>query len=220
MTPNDATNFGKVLTRTLKLYPGAATTPDVIELWFEVLMQFPIEDIATALNRHVADPDQGRFQPKPADVIAHLAGGAATRGMRAWTLVEKAVRSVGHYRSVCFDDAVTNKLIDEMGGWVKLAGTANEEDLKFRGIEFAKRYQGLMQTGGVGTDYPPYLIGAAEAHNAVEGESVEPPALIGDPAKAKAVLERAKGSSALRVTQASDVKTIAAGAMKLIKGGK
>ena len=168
----------------------------------------------------MADPDKGNRQPLPSDVTAHLAGGAATRGMRAWTLVEKAVRSVGHYRSVCFDDAVTNKLVDEMGGWVKLAGTKTEEDLKFRGIEFAKRYQGLMQTGGVGTDYPPYLIGAAEAHNALEGVAVDPPALIGDPVKAKAVLERAQGSSTLRVTQANDMKALAAGAMKLIKGGK
>jgi hypothetical protein len=219
MTPNDAVNFGKVLTRTLKLYPGASTTPDVVELWFEGLMQFPLEDIALALNRHVFDPDQGQYQPKPADIVKHLAGGSSTRSLRAWTMVEKAVRCVGHYRSVCFDDAIINKLVDDMGGWVKLASTETVEDLKFRGLEFQKRYTGMMQTGGVGTDYPPYLPGAAESHNAVEGMSVEPPALIGDPAKAQQVLTRGQGSTALRVTS-SNVLAIAGKVVKQLKGGK
>jgi Domain of unknown function (DUF6475) len=211
--------FGAVLGATLSLY-DKTPSDEVALLWFEALKQFEISDIRIALTRHVQDPDAGRFSPKPADVIAHLAGGAATRGMRAWTLVEKAVRSVGHYRSVCFDDPVINKLVDEMGGWVKLASTATEEDLKFRGIEFAKRYQGIMQTGGVGADYPPYLIGASESHNAVEGMRVEPPALIGDPVKAQQVLTRGQGSTALKVTDARKVAALANGAMKLIKGGK
>lgn len=219
MTPKDAEKFGEVLGATMSLYDKTLEV-SVARVWFAALQTFSLEDIALALSRHVQDADHGRYAPKPADVIAHLAGGAATRGMRAWTLVEKAVRSVGHYRSVCFDDAVINKLIDEMGGWVKLASTGTEEDLKFRGIEFAKRYQGVMQTGGVQDDYPAYLVGAAEAHNALENVAVEPPALIGDPVRAQAVYERAKGSTALRVTQASDVKVLAAGAMKLIKGGK
>ena len=152
-------------------------------------------------------------------MIAHLGGGSATRSLRAWSMVEKAVRCVGHYRSVCFDDAIINKLVDDMGGWVKLAGTATVEDLKFRGMEFQKRYTGLMQTGGVGSDYPPYLPGAAEAHNAVEGMAVARPALIGDPVKANQVFERGQGSTALRVTN-SDMKALTGSAMKLIKGGK
>jgi hypothetical protein len=219
MQPQDAVAFGKVLTRTLKLYPGAAMTPDVIELWFEGLMQFPLEDIATALNRHVFDPDQGKFQPKPADIVLHLAGGSATRSLRAWTKVEKAVRVVGHYRSVCFDDPIINKLIDDMGGWVKLASTETVEDLKFRGLEFQKRYTGLMQTGGVGTDYPPYLPGAAESHNAVEGMQVDPPALIGDPMAAAKIMHNGNGSTALRVTS-SNVKALTASVTKKLTGGK
>ncbi|MFM0165684.1 DUF6475 domain-containing protein [Paraburkholderia sediminicola] len=200
MTNTDALKFGQILSRTLKLYPFGEATPDTIETWFEILKQFPLEDIAVALNRHVADPDKGGKQPLPSDVIANLRGGSATRSLRAWTMVEKAVRTVGHYRSVCFDDAIINKLIDDMGGWVKLASTETVEDLKFRGLEFQKRYTGLMQTGGVGTDYPPYLPGAAESHNSLANVAVEPPALIGDPAKAQQVLTLGKGSTALRVT--------------------
>lgn len=190
MTPSDALKFGQILSRTLKLYPFGEATPDTIETWFEVLKPYPLEDVALALNRHVADPDNGRRQPLPANVIAHLAGGSATRSLRAWTKVEKAVRVVGHYRSVCFDDPIINKVIDEMGGWVKLCTTAADE-LKFRAIDFQKRYTGVMQTGGAGSDYPAYLPGAAEADNRVAGYEVAPPLLVGDQAKALAVLEGA-----------------------------
>jgi hypothetical protein len=216
MKPQDAKAFGEILGATMMLYEKDVPLP-VATVWFKALAQFELADIAIALERHVKDPDAGRFAPKPADVIAHLAGGSATRSLRAWTLVEKAVRMVGHYRSVCFDDPITNKLIDDMGGWVKLASTATVEDLKFRGLEFQKRYTGLMQTGGVGDDYPAYLIGAAESHNAIENMRVEPPCLIGDPVRAQAVLERAKGHVGLRVTQ-SNVAAITAQVTRRLTG--
>jgi hypothetical protein len=219
MTPNDALKFGQILSRTLKLYPFGEATPDTIETWFEILKQYPLEDIALALNRHVADPDKGGRQPLPSDVTAHLAGGSATRSLRAWTKVEKTVRCVGHYRSVCFDDAIINKLIDDMGGWVKLASTETAEDLRFRGLEFQKRYTGLMQTGGVGTDYPPYLPGAAESHNTVGGMKFDPPVLIGEPVMAKQVMARGNGSTALKVTT-GNVASLTNGVVKKLKGGK
>jgi hypothetical protein len=216
MTPQDAKAFGEILGATMMLYEKDVPLP-VAQVWFKALVQFEIADIAIALERHVKDPDTGRFPPKPADVIAHLAGGSATRSLRAWSLVEKAVRVVGHYRSVCFDDPVINKLIDDMGGWVKLASTETVEDLKFRGLEFQKRYTGLMQTGGVGTDYPPYLPGAAESHNAVVGMAIDPPALIGDPALAHRVMAMGQGSTALRVTQVR-AAALTANVVKQLKG--
>jgi hypothetical protein len=219
MINTDALKFGQILSRTLKLYPFGEATPDTIETWFEVLKPYPLEDIALALNRHVADPDKGGRQPLPSDVIAHLSGGSATRSLRAWTIVEKAVRTVGHYRSVCFDDPIINKLVDDMGGWVKLASTETVEDLKFRGLEFQKRYTGMMQTGGVGTDYPPYLPGAAESHNAVVGMAVDPPALIGDPSRAHSVMAMGQGSTALRVTQVR-AAALTANVVKQLKGGQ
>lgn len=215
MTPNDAGKFAQILTRTLKIYPFADTTADTIETWFMALMRFPLEDIMLALNRHVADPDKGGKQPFPSDVIAHLGGGAASRSLRAWSLVEKAIARAGMHRSVCFDDPIINKVIDEMGGWVKLSGIETAEDLKFRGIDFAKRYTGFMQVGGVGEDYPAYLLGVSESQNLSAGRVSQPPTLIGDAVKAQAVLERAKGSSALRLTQASPTKQIAGANLKL-----
>jgi len=208
VTPNDALNFGKILSRTLKIYPFADTTADSIGVYFNALKKFPIEDVVTALERHIEDPDKGGRLPMPSDLIAHLSGGAATRSLRAWSLVEKATGSVGSMRSVCFDDPITNRVIDEMGGWVKLCATATDE-LKFRAIDFQKRYTGLMQTGGAGADYPAYLTGTAEAHNRIAGYEVSPPVLVGDQTKALAVIERA-----------ADVKLITSDAVKALTRNK
>ncbi len=213
--------FGCVLGATLSVY-DKVMSDDVALLWFEALKEFELADIRVALSRHVKDPDKGEFAPRPSSISQHLAGGATLRSMKAWALVEKAVRCVGHYRSVCFDDPIINKAVDEMGGWVKLASTESAEDLKFRGIDFARLYAGHMQTGGVGSDYPPYLPGAAEAHNAVANMRVEPPALIGDPAKAALVLARGAGSTALKVTSGSagNVAALTGGVVKKLTGGK
>jgi hypothetical protein len=215
MKPNEIRQFGEILRRTFSVY-SKELTPDMLEVWFDALVAYTLEDVATALSRHLRDADSGRFVPKPADVVAHLAGGSSVRALRAWSTVEKAVRMVGHYQSVNFDDPIIHRVIDDMGGWVKLASTGTVEDLKFRGIEFQKRYQGALITGGVGADYPPYMIGAAESHNAGERVTIAAPVLIGNPAKCQQVRDEAQGSS-LRVTHgAASVAKLAQAAVKRI----
>ncbi|GJH00248.1 DUF6475 domain-containing protein [Paraburkholderia terrae] len=215
MKPNEIRQFGEILRRTFSVY-GKELTPDMLEVWFDALAAYTLEDVATALSRHLRDADSGRFAPKPADVVAHLAGGSSVRALRAWSIVEKSVRMVGHYQSVQFDDPIIHRVIDDMGGWTKLASTATIEDLKFRGLEFQKRYQGALITGGVGTDYPPYLIGAAEAHNVGESVAVAPTVLIGDPAKCEQVRALSQGAAGLRVTSAASVAKLAQSAVKRI----
>lgn len=216
-TDADLEQLGEVLRRTWAVYERELD-PEMILVWSDALAEYSIEDIAAGLSRHLRDPDNGRFVPKPSDVIAHLAGGSTIRSLRAWTAVEKAVRVVGHSQSVCFDDAVTHRVIDEMGGWPKLALTETVEDLKFRGLEFQKRYQGAMLTGGVGEDYPPYLIGEAEGHCNTTVRWI--PVLIGDPQKCQQVMAGGRSSTSLRVTSAASVQSIAKAAVKRLEGGR
>jgi hypothetical protein len=216
-TDADLEQLGEVLRRTWLLHERELD-PELILVWSDALAEYSVEDIAAGIARHMRDPDGGRYVPKPADVIAHLAGGSSIRSLRAWSTVEKAIRLVGHYQSVCFDDEVTHRVIDEMGGWPKLALTATLKDLEFRGVEFQKRYQGAMLTGGVGDDYPAYLPGEAETHNGAMGRTL--PVLIGDVAKCDQVMARGRGGVSLRVTSAASVQSIAKSAVKRLEGGR
>jgi hypothetical protein len=64
--------------------------------------------------------------PKPVELIEYIAGSpqdVADRAMLQAHLVIDAIRQHGAYKSVKFDDAVTNAVIDQgFGGWVSLAG--------------------------------------------------------------------------------------------------
>lgn len=199
MKPSDMKELIAVLSRVHDVY-GKPYDPGVAELWFAALAQFTIEDVRIALTRHIQNPDTGQFMPKPADVVKMLHGGTGVQGMAAWTKVEQAIRLIGPYQSVVFDDPIIHRVIEDMGGWVRLASLPTDEDLKFAGLEFGKRYQGYKLRGGVGDEYPYRLVGIAEAHNAKCGYEVAPPKLVGDPEKAAVVSDGGRGGQSLQIT--------------------
>lgn len=163
-----------------------------IELYWNVLTAYPVGDVTTAMERHMADPDVGQFMPKPADIIRQIAGSGDTQAMLAWTKVEKAMRTVGSYRSVVFDDWKIHAVVRDMGGWLALC-EMNTDELPFRAREFEKRYRGYTTSQA----YPPKLIGRSEAYNQAEGyeKFVEPPVLIGNQERALLVHDRGTESS-------------------------
>lgn len=207
----DKPMLAKMLGKVMSVYQRNIT-PDLVDVFYDALVRFDIDAIREGLNIHVQNPDAGQFPPKPADLVRYLEGGTADRGMKAWSRVDKALRQVGGYRSVAFDDPIVHKVLDEMGGWIKLCQTETDEDLKFYGIEFVKRYQSYTLRGGVGEDYPPYLFGIAEATNAKNGHEIEPPQLIGNPEQAAMVMAKADPTPLLRVTSGAKVSGLIAAA--------
>jgi hypothetical protein len=222
MTPDDAQALSDMLTDCYALY-GRDFAPQMLVLWFEALREYQLEDVSRALTLHVKNPDAGQYPPKPADVTKHLQGGGGVRAMAAWGVVARAISSVGHYSSVCFDDPIIHRCIDDMGGWVKLASIADAKELPFRGNEFQKLYQGALLAGGVGDDYAPYLVGVAESHNnALPLDQVRSGnvmlRLVGDVDKCRAVMKNGKGASGLRVTDATQnpAALLAAPVLKIV----
>ena len=132
--------------------------------------------------------------------MEHIGGGAAED--KAEVEAGKVLSAIGRhgaYASVVFDDAVTQAVIVQAyGGWPKLCADCGVEESEhwFR-KNFAKTWaaysrQGVKQAG--------HLPGLFEASNRSNGylEHIEPPKLVGDPGKARAVLEA--GRSALMLT--------------------
>lgn len=106
---------------------GKSVSPQLLSIAFEALRAYSIEEVRIGLTRHIQSPDTGQFFPKPADVIKHIDGNSGSRAMVAWNTVDKAVRQVGAWTSVMFDDALIHRVISDMGGWVELCKVDDRE---------------------------------------------------------------------------------------------
>ncbi|CAI2145364.1 Uncharacterised protein [Serratia fonticola] len=60
--------FAELMKATLAVYGKDASKP-VIRIYWNSLKQFDIAMIRQAFSRWMTDPEQGRFSPKPADII-------------------------------------------------------------------------------------------------------------------------------------------------------
>lgn len=176
---------------------GKDVSPFAADVWWNALKPFDLTAVVDAFNRHLTNPDNGQFLPKPADIIRMLGGRTEDRALVAWAKVDRAVRSVGNYASVVFDDALIHRCISDMGGWVGF-GQKTEDEWPFVGKEFQTRYRGYAMRGE-SPDYLPVLIGISEAYNSRKGLRIEPPKLIGDATKAQAVLSGGNAGQMLSV---------------------
>lgn len=176
--------FRNCLTACAELY-GQPVSSAVADLWWAALRQYDIAAVERAFQKHMTNPDTGQFMPKPADIIRMIGGTTIDSAMVAWALVDRAVRSVGPYASVAFDDPVIHRVIHDMGGWIRLCtGTRDEKDWPFVGNEFRTRYKGAAMRDQL--EHPAYLPGLAEQSGRPASECMR---YIGDQKKALAVTQ-------------------------------
>lgn len=181
-------------------------------VWWEAMKPYDFAAVSDALNRHCVNPDVGQFMPMPADVVRMLQGSTQDSALSAWAKVDRAIRVVGTYRSVVFEDPLIHRIITEMGGWVAL-GSKEDKEWPFHKNEFVTRYRGYRGRSEV-PEYPPILIGIAETNNCKSGFQTEPPTLIGNPEKAHQVMLAGRNKQLVHTAQlGSDLN---AGILKLI----
>ena len=182
-------------------------TAGVLDVYWHSLAQYDLEEVRKALNLHVQNPDTGQFCPKPADLVKILSGSNSSRAMIAWSKIEQALRLVGPWKTIVFDDQLIHAVLADMGGWITL-NTVTAKELPFRAAEFEKRYVGYAARGEL-PKYPRTLIGMAELANSRNNQRVEPPLLLGDPGKAQLVYDRGDEAP----TQIKQMKTMKMGAL-------
>jgi hypothetical protein len=200
VTPKDRERFMLCLLAAAELY-GKPVSDGVSSVWWDALKGYDIGAIENAFRRHFGNPDSGQFMPKPADIVRIVGGSSQDGAMVAWSKVDKAVRQVGPYASVCFDDPLVNRVLHDMGGWIAF-GQKTETEWPFVANEFRNRYIGYRQRGEV-PDYPARLIGIAEADGARKGFAVPAPKLIGDSLRAQAVLDGGTSAPMIGITTAA-----------------
>jgi hypothetical protein len=178
---------------------GKPPTAAGIQFAFDVLREYALRDVQRALIAHARDPDRGQYAPKPADVVRLIDGGTEELALIAWAKVDKAVRSVGTYATVVFDDAMIHRVIADMCGWVGL-GQKTEDDWPFVAREFEKRYRAYALRRNAG-DYPARLAGLCDAVNVSGGYAEAEPVLIGDQGKALEVMRLGNRRHGLEITR-------------------
>ncbi len=87
-----------------------------VEIYFKALERFGISEIDKAVSNMINTRVFASF-PKPAEIIQEIDGSAEEAALKAWSKVSYAMKHVGQYESVVFDDPVIHSVIEAMGGW-------------------------------------------------------------------------------------------------------
>lgn len=185
MQQSDFDSFVDILQVVGEQY-GKKLSDGVIALYWQGLQDIEFAGVKDALGKHLRNPDTGQFMPKIADIRRMLEGSTQDAALMAWAKVDKAVREVGPYVDVVFDDPLIHRVLHEIGGWIAL-GIKTQDEWPFVAREFENRYR-AYKTRNEHPDYLPVMVGIAGAQNTREGFRVAPPTLIGNVDIAKRVM--------------------------------
>jgi hypothetical protein len=188
MQRNEFAPFAAQIMALGELYK-VAVSEYLVEMYWNMLEDYEFKDIKRALYEHGKNPDQGKFMPKPADIVKLLEGGSKDKAMQAWSKVHQAIQRIGRYQSVVFDDPIIHAVISDMDGWIKLCDVTDKE-LPFKAREFEQRYAAYLLKPP--EEHPKQLTGIVDQHNSAHGheEHIPDAQLIGDSKKALEVAEK------------------------------
>lgn len=204
MKHEDHTEFCETMSMVAEQY-GKTFSGGLSQLYWEGLKEFDWLAVREAISRHLKNTDSGMFMPKIADIRKMLVGSTQDSALRAWSKIDKAIRMVGPYETVVFDDPLIHRALHDMGGWIALS-TKTEDEWPFVAREFENRYRGFASRNEK-ADYPAKMIGISEAHNAKGSFKVAPPVMIGEPAECHRVMIGGGNEQILKISKMIEVDT-------------
>ena len=147
MDNQDKKEFATLITSMSELYGKEAST-DLMKLYFEILIDYSIEDVKQGFNKHVLDPKQGTFFPRPADVVRHISSNQPSleaKGEMAWAIINKKISSLGSYVNLELGDRQALAAVKALGGW-KYVCSKTTEQLVWVKKEFISIYENYENT--------------------------------------------------------------------------
>jgi hypothetical protein len=141
MIKNDLNQFAKIMAVLGELY-SKSITETLLSLYWRLLKPYPIEKIKEAVYSYLNHEDHGSFMPKPSDIIRHINEQEKTTALDAWSKVESAIRHIGRYSCIKFDDPIIHAVIIRMGGWSRLCSSDTTQITRVS-YEFIKHYRDL-----------------------------------------------------------------------------
>lgn len=166
----DRAKFSKFMAVIAEMFEKTPSKT-IMDIYWKALEPFTDKQCEKAFNEVVVS---SRFFPKPVDIIEVIRGTGSNRATEAWIKTIGALRRVGTYQSVKFDDPAIHSVIEIMGGWDSM-GNMLVDDEKWKQREFEKLYP-IMEARG---NHQEYLPGKVEISNTAKGYEVESPVLIG-----------------------------------------
>ena len=109
MDNQDLPRFTHIFMGICEIYQRNATEV-FIELYWRALQHFELSLVEAAFNAHVRDPDYGNRMPFPSDIVRLLEGNSYTQASQAWSKLINAIRYIGAWETVVFDDAIIHGL--------------------------------------------------------------------------------------------------------------
>lgn len=160
-------------------YYGKDVSKFLQQVWLDACAPFSYEQVKYAMNQHVTNPESGQFPPKVADVVRILQGTHTDRALLAWGKALEAMRSVGAYQNVVFDDPAIHACIEDLGGWPKLCRTEIGE-LQFAQKRFCDSHKAYIGRGAF--EYQRRLAGDCSPDEMYERKGIPVPlVMVGDP---------------------------------------
>ena len=159
----------------------------LLESYWQCLESYPFVQVKQAMLKTLQSPARQKWgMPTPADLIVLIQGDNHQPARKAWSQALTAIRAVGGYDSVVFDNPVIHCVITDMGGWVYLC-QQSERELSFLGQAFESRYCDYQ--GKPLPRYPRSLKGRLEQEHESQGytHTLPDPILLGNPERALAV---------------------------------
>ncbi len=137
MHTTDKPDFTALIAKAWRFYGKQPTGEDVAN-WFELLAAFPLCEVATAFRRHLTDPQQGHYPPKPADIIRHLnpTDSGHPGPNEAWGMLVRLLR----------DEGESGVITEEMrAGWMACSPIFQMGDEVGARMCFLETYQTALQ---------------------------------------------------------------------------
>lgn len=190
MRQSDFPEFTRLVSDVMAYYRQDASR-FTINLFWQAMQAFELEQVSKALSAHAMDAERGVFPPKVADLVRVLAGTVTDRAALAWGKVLDALSSVGAYSDVVFDDPAIHAAVEDCGGWVKMCRSQTEE-LSYLQHRFCQSHKAY--TGRGTFEYQRRLMGDRSPDHEYEkrGIPLPKPAVVGDTAMARDVYRGGK----------------------------
>jgi hypothetical protein len=164
---------------------GKESNEHLIKTYHTALNRFDISIVKNVINKAVVS---FKWFPKPVELIELIEGSSVDNSEIQAAQAFEAIRRVGPYQSVVFDDPVTQEVIKQYyGGWPKFC-EGDSKDIVFKMNDFKKAYKAFSNQN---RKHYGSLYGISSISNDSNGiKQISSVKMIGNPEKCKQILEK------------------------------